>query len=340
MLITPPEGNVTTWDIDGQKFDVHSSVVSQILNSMFETNVDGKEHGFLMCETPKGITTGKFCNGNECSIHLTDCKGKGPTIGNFHSHPDVISFSLADYMHSIGVADQHPQNKQLMCVALKDSGVRCKAVTGFPPQELVKQLVMMPDNDTTRGLIKPFFTKKVNISVQQLKELQSGVPWDKLSPSEQIIAIDEGDDLCASGGKECLAPEIGGKPMAKNLVQIAQEYIKEPSGKYPWETKNVTASVAGPMGGIGLEKKGMPELVSRETEFIPTTDIELPDPKMLAYGEVAGYIAAISPIILTQQKDKDGKWKILDGRHRLAAWRAAGYKQTPVVFTKETEYKD
>ncbi len=36
-----------------------------------------------------------------------------------------------------------------------------------------------------------------------------------------------------------------------------------------------------------------------------------------------------------QEKDADGKWIIFDGRHRLAAWRAAGYKQLPVVFLKE-----
>ncbi|MFA5377974.1 MAG: ParB/Srx family N-terminal domain-containing protein [Dehalococcoidia bacterium] len=339
-LIIPPEGHTTTWDIDGEKFEVNSKVVDMILNDMFETKLDGHEHGFDMCETPSGLVPGKHCHGNQCSINIQDCKGKGAATGNFHSHPDVMSFSLADYLHSIGQANAHPDDKQLMCVSMLDKGVRCKAVKGFPPEELVSQLLMMPDNDTTRGKIKPYFTKKVTISVQQLKELQSGVPWDKLTPAEEIIANDEGEDVCAPSGKQCLAPEIGGQPMAKNLIQVAQEFIKEPSGKYPWDTKEITASVAGPAGGIGLVKKGMPELVSRETEFIKTTDIEIPDPKMLAYGEVASYIQAISPIILTQEKTADGKWKILDGRHRLAAWRAAGYKQIPVVFTKETEYKE
>lgn len=126
----------------------------------------------------------------------------------------------------------------------------------------------------------------------------------------------------------------------KSLIEVAQQYINEPSGKYPWETKTVTMSVKMPDGGVGLEMKGMPTLESDETQFVPTRDIEIPDANLLAMGEVAGYIHALSPIILTKQKDAGGKWMILDGRHRLAAWRASGYKQVPVVFSTEKEYKD
>ena len=124
----------------------------------------------------------------------------------------------------------------------------------------------------------------------------------------------------------------------KTLFEVAQEYINEPSGKYPWETKTVTKTVMhGDM--VGLEMAGMPTLASDVTEFVKTTDIELPDPKQIHYHEVGSYINALSPIILTQDKDENGKWKILDGRHRLAAWRASGYRQVPVVFSTEKGYK-
>ncbi|MCK9600568.1 MAG: ParB N-terminal domain-containing protein, partial [Sphaerochaeta sp.] len=130
----------------------------------------------------------------------------------------------------------------------------------------------------------------------------------------------------------------GGGMAKKSLVEVAQQFINEPTGKYPWETKTVTKSVATPMG-VGLEMAGMPTLESDETKFVATRDIEIPDPSLIHYGEVAGYIAAISPVILTKNKDDNGKWKILDGRHRLAAWRAAGYKQVPVVFSTDEDYK-
>lgn len=348
MLISPPEGHKSAWKIGNQTFDVNSKTVSMILNDMFETKLGGNEHGFLMCETEEGVIPGQHCHGNACSVHITDCKGLGHTTGSFHSHPEVISFSLSDYIHAIARANENPDKKGLLCVGLGDKGIRCKAIEEMPPVELAQQLSVMPDNDTTRGMIKPFFTKRVNISVEQLKKLKDGVPWDELPPAEEVIAIDEGEDVCAPSGKQCLANPMhdlplnlwkqgqesqGGQPMAKTLIQIAQEYIKEPSGKYPWEIKQVTKSVKTEMG-IGLEAAGMPKLENEETQFIPTKDIEIPDPSMLAYGEVAQYISAFSPIILTKEKDKNGRWKILDGRHRLAGLRASGYKTVPVVFAK------
>lgn len=126
----------------------------------------------------------------------------------------------------------------------------------------------------------------------------------------------------------------------KSLVEVAKEYIKPPTGKYPWETKTVTKSVEIPGGGVGLEMVGMPTLKSDVTEFVAAEDIEIPDPKLIHFGEAASYMNAISPIILTQEKDAAGKWKILDGRHRLVAWRASGYTRIPVVFSTESGYKD
>lgn len=126
----------------------------------------------------------------------------------------------------------------------------------------------------------------------------------------------------------------------KSLVEVAKEYIKTPSGKYPWETKTVTKSIELPGGHVGLEMVGMPTLKSDVTEFVAAEDIEIPDAKLLHFGEVAGYMNALSPIILTQQKNSEGKFIILDGRHRLAAWRASGYTRIPVVFSTDTGYKE
>jgi len=364
-------------DIKGQVFDVSPDVLDGILSAMTQTAQDGVEHGFLMCELPdKTVVKGKECVGTSCSINLTDCKkAGGKTVGNFHSHPDVISFSLSDYIHSIQVAKEHPDKKQLMCVALKDAGIRCKALTSMPPDDF--SLPSLEDNEQNRSLIKPFFTKKVSIGKNQIHELLSGKKWEQLSPEDQIIAIDEGDvvvptelfgsigtinipgkgsfplksaeelkkmadqkksNWAAMAEAMGLPPEEGGGMAKKSLVEVAQQFINEPTGKYPWETKTVTKSVATPMG-VGLEMAGMPTLESDETKFVATRDIEIPDPSLIHYGEVAGYIAAISPVILTKNKDDNGKWKILDGRHRLAAWRAAGYKQVPVVFSTDEDYK-
>ncbi len=325
-------------DIKGQVFDVSPDVLDGILSAMTQTAQDGVEHGFLMCELPdKTVVKGKECVGTSCSINLTDCKkAGGKTVGNFHSHPDVISFSLSDYIHSIQVAKEHPDKKQLMCVALKDAGIRCKALTSMPPDDF--SLPSLEDNEQNRSLIKPFFTKKVSIGKNQIHELLSGKKWEQLSPEDQIIAIDEGDVVVPTELFSGIGQVQGGGMAKKSLVEVAQQFINEPTGKYPWETKTVTKSVATPMG-VGLEMAGMPTLESDETKFVATRDIEIPDPSLIHYGEVAGYIAAISPVILTKNKDDNGKWKILDGRHRLAAWRAAGYKQIPVVFSTDEDYK-
>jgi hypothetical protein len=330
-------------EIEGKIFDLDASIFDGILEAMEGTAKDGIERGFQFCEIPSGkITAGQKCIGNSCSIQITDCKQVGgKQVGDFHSHPEVISFSLGDYLHSVELAKETPENKFLLCVSLMDKGVRCKALKKIPPKSVLESIIPI-DSDEEREKVKPYFTKKLNISVEQIQKLKDGVAWKDLPVAEEIIAVDEGDDTCAPSGKECLLkPGQGGNmplPDKQNLIQVAQEFIKEPSGKYPWQTKEVKMSVKGE-GGIGTVSAGMPELVSDITQFIRTTDVELPDPAMIHYGEVAQYIASISPIILTQDKDANGKYKILDGRHRLAAWRAAGYTQIPVVFSKEKEYK-
>lgn len=337
------------FEIGNHSFDVDASIIEGILESEAETSADGKEHGFLMCQTPSGvITKGKKCHGDACSIQLTDCKGIGTTAGSFHSHPTVISFSLGDYLAAVARAKEHPQNTSLDCVSLLDKGIRCKALKQMPPDALLAKLVMMADTDESRSKIKPFFTEKVTISNDALEQLLAGTKWSDLPASTDIEAVDEGpnhpqdkEETPESVMMELIGGMIGGGGGGKQsaLMQAAANYEKPPTGVYPWSSKQVTASVAGPMG-VGLVSKGMPELVSEETQWVKTTDIEVPDPSLIHTGEVAGYIKALSPIIMTQQKNPDGTMKILDGRHRVAAWRASGYLQIPVVYSKETEYKD
>ena len=119
----------------------------------------------------------------------------------------------------------------------------------------------------------------------------------------------------------------------KALIQVAANWQKEPTGVYPWEAKKHYQSVSGPLG-VGLKAIPPPELESNETTFLNVNEIEMPDPKLIHTGEVATYVNALVPIVMTHEKDAEGKLKIHDGRHRLAAWRASGYKIVPVVYMK------
>ena len=195
-------------EIDGETFDFHTDTLSTILDCMEKTAKDGKEHGFLMCDTPKGIVPGEACTGTECSIHLKDCHGKGSVIGGFHSHPNVISFSLSDYFQGIRRAKQHPEHKHLLCVSLLNEGVRCKALKEIPSKGKLEKILPF-DCEASREEVKPYFTKRVNISVEQIAKLLEGVPWKELPPAEPIIAIDEG------GGPEIIK---GGK--AKQIKEV------------------------------------------------------------------------------------------------------------------------
>ena len=121
----------------------------------------------------------------------------------------------------------------------------------------------------------------------------------------------------------------------KALMEAAKNWQNEPTGVYPWQAKKQYKSVMTEQG-IGLQPIDQPEFQDKKTQFIDAEAIEIPDANLIAIGEVAGYINALSPVILTQEKDANGKWIILDGRHRLAAWRAGGYKQIPCVFVKVT----
>lgn len=323
-------------DIGGQKFDLDTTILDGILNAMGQTSSDGLEHGFQFCQLPSGdITAGKKCTGNACSINITDCADVGGVrVGDFHSHPEVISFSLGDYMSSVSKAQESPGNKYLLCVSLLNEGVRCKALKKMPPKSVLLS-IHGPDTDEEREKIKPYFTEKVNISKDMINKLKAGTPWEKIPAADAVIAIDEGDVVVPKPKKIVTKPASDKQSI---LMQAAANYTNTPTGIYPWGAKNVTQSVKT-AHGIAMQPQEMPELVSELTQFVATDSVETPDPALIHVGEVAGYIGAISPIILTEKKDAEGKWKILDGRHRVAAWRAAGYQRMPVVFSKETEYK-
>jgi hypothetical protein len=330
-------------DLEGQSFDLQPAILDGMLDAMNQTAKDGLEHGFSMCKTPEGIVPGPKCVGNNCSIHITGCQ-VGQRIGGFHSHPDVISFSLGDYVVSAKEAKENDEKKYLLCVSLLDKGVRCKALKKVPSDSFLKTIPPI-DSDFSRGMIKPYYTKKINLSVESLQKLMSGTPWSEIDTQTEVIAIDEGDKVVPPEASE--TPALNGNDESEvpeptepkeSLMAYAKKFTQPPTGKYPWGTKQVTASVATGQG-IGLQPASMPTLVDDKTQFIPAEDIEIPDPGLIAYGEVAGYMAAMSPIILTQLKDEKGKHKILDGRHRLASWRASGYQQIPVVFSSDTGYK-
>lgn len=321
-------------EIESKKFDLAPEIISTMLSLMEETNKDGKEHGFLMCRVDGGqVTAGKTCTGNQCSIALTDC-GDKHEVGSFHTHPTVISFSLSDYISSAVKAKKNPKKDYLLCVSLLDKGLRCKALTKLPSDELLASIPPF-DTDETREMIKPFFTKRVNISLTQMAALLAGVSWDKLPESEDIIAVDEGEDSCAPSGSKCLEPAgmFAQAPKGEGGIW----WPTKPTGQYPWSQKQQFKSVKMPGGGVGLEPIPAAKVKSKETEFIDITTIEEPDPELIHQGEVMGYVNALTPVQLLDQKDANGKWKIHDGRHRVVAWKVAGYKQMPVVFVERPE---
>lgn len=321
-------------DIEGQDFDLNPEIISGILDAMESTAKDGLEHGFTMCQTDNGITPGTKCTGNSCSIKLLGCP-TGKKIGSFHSHPDVISFSLGDYVSSVHEAKENPENKYLLCVGLLNKGIRCKALKEMPTDKFLKTIPHI-DSNFTRDMIKPYYTKKINISAESLKKLLAGAPWSEIDTQTEVVAIDEGDVVAPSAAISAISEPETPK---ESLLAYAAKFTEKPSGKYPWGTKQVTMSVAGPAGGVGLVNKEMPTLESDVTQWVETDNIEIPDPSLIHLGEVSGYMGAMSPVILTKLKDDKGKYKILDGRHRLAAWRASGYTKVPVVFSLDTDYK-
>lgn len=303
-------------DIGGEKFDVEPAILEGMLDAMGKTAKDGNEHGFLMCDTSMGIAPGKTCTGNNCSINLEDCGGL-PTVGGFHSHPTVASFSMSDYLIGIKRAAENPGHKHLLCVSLLDKRVRCKALKKLPPKG---KKFPFYDSEETRAMVKPYYTKRINISVEQINELLKGTPWVDLPVAEPIIAEDEGEGVEA-GGKV-----ISQSPKTYELLveELQAVYEKMTAPKFKSEL------VEGKLMMVPIPQA---EILSSAPEWIKASDIESPDPNLIAGGEVLGYAKGMTPVQLLDEK-VDGKWKIHDGRHRLTAFVTAGYKTVPVVFVK------
>jgi hypothetical protein len=294
----------------GEKtFEATPELLQTMVDMVAQTKKDGKEHGFLMCESAAGLVPGDKCTGNQCSINITDCKGK-PVAGSFHTHPTVISFSLNDYLSGFDKAKQAGTAEYLLCVSLLDKGIRCKALKEMPPAPKIPPWGT-PDTETNRQKVKPYWTKRVNISLEQVSKLIAGVPWDDLPEAKAVIAVDEGEDLCVSGDKECLS-EPGELP-----------WPEKPTGVYPWSNKPQFKSVKTPFG-VAMEPIPQAKILSKETEFIDITSIETPDSELIHMGEVGQYVNALAPVQLLKKKDKSGKWVIHDGRHRLVAWSNMG----------------
>lgn len=304
-------------NINGEVFDVSGEVLTNMLDFMEKTSNDGHERGFLLCDTPKGITPGKKCTGNKCSIKLEDCKG-WPTIGTFHTHPQVTSFSQSDYLNAFQRATEHPEHKHLLCVSLLNKGIRCKALKKLPPPG---QKFPVWDSDANRGMVKPYFTKKVSISPEQINELLKGTSWEDLPPAETIVAIDEGKGVKAVPKKDLRPTQKTYDELIGNLQTI---HKKATAPKY----KTVVVQ-----GKLAMEPISTSEILSPEPTWVDITDIETPDPDLIAPGEVLGYAKGMTPIQLLEEK-VNGKWKIWDGRHRLSAFATSGYKIAPVVFVK------
>jgi uncharacterized ParB-like nuclease family protein len=331
-------------DIKGQSFDIAPTIIASIMEAMEQTKNDGLEHGFLMCETPKGIVPGKKCTGNNCSVSLNgSCDGVGAPVGSFHSHPEVISFSLGDYVVSAKEAELNPEHKYLLCVSLLDKGVRCKALKQLPPKNLIPPTAF--DSDKWRDKIKPYYTERVNISTDNLHNLLQGTPWNELPPSEGVEAIDEGSNVVKpgvewlKGGLAKINLPQGGKiPLTPNIKNV----VPAPSGKpfkgswdiYPVLPPDFSPKYKSEIVGNSVVKVPIPPSVPvGGIQYIDLNDIEVPNPKAIALGESKGYADALTPIQLTEQKI-DGKWKIHDGRHRLVAWKLAGHTKVAVQFVK------
>jgi len=303
--------------IETEEFEISPEILSTMLDMMQETVGDGHERGFLFCDSPEGIAPGKKCTGAKCSIELTDC-GPDPIIGGFHTHPQVTSFSQPDYLQGFERAKKHPDHKHLLCVSLLDKGIRCKALKELPPPE--KKFPWW-DTEANREMVKPYFTKRVNISLEQINELLKGTPWEELPPAEPVIAIDEGEGVKVVPTKEiCPVP----KSYDELVKELQEAYEKITAPKYKTEV------IEGKLVMVPIPPA---EVVSPEPVWVDIADIEQPDPSLIAGGEVLGYAKGMSPVLLLEEK-VDGKWKIHDGRHRLTAFATAGYKKAPVVFVK------
>lgn len=229
-------------NIDGEEFDISAEALQGILDAIDATVGQGVEHGFYFCDQDGVLVPGEKCVGTQCSIALHDCKGL-PIAGEFHSHPIVTSFSQPDYLLAVKEAYSHPQHRSLLCVALLNTGIRCKALKELPTKEA---LVKIPWGDTeeNREKIKPYFTKKVTIPLDYLAKLIEGVPWEELPPAPHVVAVDEGE------GPVPVAPHKPPVPVKPGVV------VPAGTGLYQ------TLISGGSIGDFIISRQGLPKTVN------------------------------------------------------------------------------
>ena len=90
---TGPTPSPTTQDpvpvtIGAKTFNFAMETLAEMKQIADKTNK--RERGFLLCKRDDdALVMGKGCLGGACSIHLSDCKGKGSRMGGaFHTHPN------------------------------------------------------------------------------------------------------------------------------------------------------------------------------------------------------------------------------------------------------------
>ena len=195
--------------IDGQQWNLSDGVLQGMLEAIETTVKQGVEAGFSFCDTGTEIVPGPMCKGSKQCIAIKDCAGKGHWAGDFHSHPQVISFSQSDYLHAMQRAYQHPQQRSLLCVGLLDAEVRCKSLKSLPPKEELAKVSVL-DTEKNREKVKPFWTKKVAIPLTHIAALLAGTPWEQLPVATPTVAIDEGEGLVVIPTPVCIGAEPAG----------------------------------------------------------------------------------------------------------------------------------
>ncbi len=77
------------------KYNISDKIIEQMNIYRKKTNKDKIEKGFRLCQNlkTKNITTGNKCDGDNCSILMSESKcGKNEiSIGTFHTHPHINS---------------------------------------------------------------------------------------------------------------------------------------------------------------------------------------------------------------------------------------------------------
>lgn len=152
-----------------------------------------------------------------------------------------------------------------------------------------------------------------------------GIKFENLPPARQEDAKSTIVKVCKTKTFGYAITDYMVEQMGFEMTPALEEVIAEAArtsptgilqaGKHLWE-ESVSANISSDTVLVGLDK------------------VETPDPKGISAGEVKQYANALRPIQLTNNKNAKGEYVIHDGKHRIAAWRSAGYMVAPCVFVK------